>query len=49
MEGRVNGFFKDTVLLEQSSVQDSKKTVKAVLDEAGVSVTRFARFEVGQA
>ena len=37
------------MLLEQASVQDSKKTVKAVLDEAGVSVSRFARFEVGQA
>ncbi|WP_228002832.1 translation elongation factor Ts [Nocardia australiensis] len=48
-EGRVNGFFKDVVLLEQSSVTDSKKTVKALLDEAGVTVTRFARFEVGQA
>ena len=49
VEGRLNGFFKDTVLLEQSFVQDAKKTVKAVLDEAGVSVRRFARFEVGQA
>jgi elongation factor Ts len=49
VEGRLNGFFKDTVLLEQSSVQDSKKTVKALLDEAGVTVRRFARFEVGQA
>jgi len=48
IEGRVNGFFKDTVLLEQSSVQDSKKTVKVVLESAGVTVTRFARFEVGQ-
>jgi elongation factor Ts len=48
VEGRVNGFFKDSVLLEQSSVQDSKKTVKAVLDAAGVTVTRFARFEIGQ-
>ncbi|WP_406231497.1 translation elongation factor Ts [Nocardia sp. NBC_01009] len=48
-EGRVNGFFKDVVLLEQSSVTDSKKTVKALLEEAGVTVTRFARFEVGQA
>ncbi|MGQ0842393.1 translation elongation factor Ts [Actinokineospora sp.] len=47
-QGRVNGFYKDVVLLEQSSVLDSKKTVKAVLDEAGVTVTRFARFEVGQ-
>jgi elongation factor Ts len=49
VEGRVNGFFKDTVLLEQASVQDSKKNVKSVLDDAGISVTRFARFEVGQA
>jgi elongation factor Ts len=48
IEGRVNGFFKDVVLLEQPSVQDNKKTVQAVLDEAGVSVKRFARFEVGQ-
>jgi elongation factor Ts len=47
VEGRVNGFFKDVVLLEQPSVQESKKTVKAVLDEAGVTVKRFARFEVG--
>ncbi|MFC8042238.1 translation elongation factor Ts [Nocardia sp. NPDC057353] len=46
-EGRVNGFFKDVVLLEQASVTDSKKTVKALLDDAGVTVTRFARFEVG--
>ncbi len=49
VEGRVNGFYKDVVLLDQPSVSDSKKTVKALLDEAGVTVTRFARFEVGQA
>ncbi|GAB3456054.1 translation elongation factor Ts [Actinophytocola sediminis] len=48
VDGRVNGFYKDYVLLEQSSVQDSKKTVKALLDAAGVTVTRFARFEIGQ-
>jgi elongation factor Ts len=47
-EGRVNGFYKDVVLTEQASVQDSKKTVKALLDAAGVTVTRFARFEIGQ-
>ena len=35
VEGRVNGFYKDIVLLEQPSVLDSKKTVKALLDEAG--------------
>ncbi len=48
VEGRLNGFFKDVVLLEQPSVSDNKKTVKALLDEAGVIVTRFVRFEVGQ-
>ena len=48
VEGRLNGFFKDAVLLEQPSVSDSKKTVKALLDDAGVTVTRFVRFEVGQ-
>jgi len=47
VEGRLNGFFKEVVLLDQPSVQESKKTVKAVLDEAGVTVKRFARFEVG--
>jgi elongation factor Ts len=48
VEGRLNGFFKDVVLLEQPSVSDNKKTVKALLDDAGVTVTRFVRFEVGQ-
>ncbi len=46
-EGRLNGFFKEVVLLEQPSVTESKKTVKAVLDGAGTRLTRFARFEVG--
>jgi elongation factor Ts len=47
VEGRLNGFFKDVALLDQPSVQESKKSVKAVLDEAGVTIKRFARFEVG--
>jgi elongation factor Ts len=47
VEGRLNGFFKEVALLDQPSVQESKKSVKAVLDEAGVTVKRFARFEVG--
>ena len=46
-EGRLNGFFKDVVLLEQPSVTESKRSVQAVLDEAGTTVKRFARFEVG--
>ncbi|MFL6240891.1 MAG: translation elongation factor Ts [Actinomycetes bacterium] len=48
VEGRVSGFFKDSVLLEQAYVRDNKKTVKQVLDEAGVTVQRFVRFQVGQ-
>jgi len=47
VEGRLNGYFKDAVLTEQSSVQDSKRTVRQLLQDAGVTVTRFARFEVG--
>lgn len=49
VEGRVTGFYKDVVLLDQPSVSDNKKSVKALLEEAGVTVTRFVRFEVGQA
>ena len=48
VEGRLTGFFKDVVLLDQPSVSDSKKSVTALLDEAGVTITRFVRFEVGQ-
>ena len=48
VDGRITGFYKDVVLLDQPSVSDSKKSVKALLDEAGVTVTRFVRFEVGQ-
>ena len=48
VEGRVNGFFKDTVLLEQASVVDNKKSVAQVLSDAGTTVTGFARFEAGQ-
>jgi elongation factor Ts len=47
IEGRVNGFFKDNVLLEQAYVRDNKKTVEKVLDEAGVKLTKFVRFAVG--
>jgi len=49
VEGRLNGFFKGAVLLEQESVQESKKSVKQVLDAAGVTVTKFVHFEVGAA
>ena len=47
VEGRVNGFFKDNVLLEQAYAKDNKKSVKQVFTEAGVTPTGFARFRVG--
>lgn len=48
-EGRLKGFFKDVCLLDQPSVTESKKTVGQVTEEAGITLTGFARFEVGQA
>ncbi|HET9501035.1 MAG TPA: translation elongation factor Ts [Marmoricola sp.] len=47
VEGRVNGYFKDVALLDQPSVTDGKKSVQSIIDEAGITVKRFARFEVG--
>jgi elongation factor Ts len=47
VEGRVNGFFKENVLLEQAFAKDNKKTVKQVFAEAGVTPTGFVRFRVG--
>jgi elongation factor Ts len=47
VEGRVNGFFKENVVLEQAFAKDPKKTVQKVLDEAGVTLQGFARFRVG--
>ena len=48
VDGKVNAFYKDFVLLEQPSVTDNKKTVRQIIAEAGIDVTRFVRFEVGQ-
>ncbi len=47
VEGRVNSYFKDNVLLEQESVTEAKKSVKDVLDASGTTISRFVRFEIG--
>ncbi|MGB3828375.1 MAG: translation elongation factor Ts [Ornithinimicrobium sp.] len=47
IEGRVNGFFKENVLLDQAFAKDSKKSVAQVAKEGGVEVTSFVRFKVG--
>ena len=49
VEGRVNAFLKDIVLVEQASVRDQKKSVKQLLTEHGANVAAFARFQIGQA
>src|SRR5215207_7118443 len=49
VEGRVNAYYKDFVLLEEPAITETKRTVKQIVDEAGMTVERFARFEVGQA
>jgi elongation factor Ts len=48
VDGRVQAFFRDFVLVEQQYVKDSKKTIADVLKDNGVAVRRFARFRVGQ-
>ena len=47
IEGRVNGYFKENVLLAQPFAKEPRKTVQTVADEAGAEVMDFARFKVG--
>lgn len=47
VEGRLTGFFKENVLLDQPFAKDSKKSVGQVLQEAGGTVTGFVRYRVG--
>ena len=45
VDGRIQGFFKDIVLLEQPFAKDDKKSVAQMLGNA--KVVRFAQVEVG--
>ena len=47
VEGRLNGFFKEAVLLDQAFAKDNKKSVAQVLAEVGGTVTGFVRYRVG--
>ncbi len=47
IEGRVNGYFKENVLMDQPFAKDAKKSVGQVAKDAGAQVTSFARFKVG--
>jgi len=47
VEGRLNGWFKENVLVEQAFAKDPKTTVGKVVAEAGGALTGFVRFRVG--
>jgi elongation factor Ts len=47
VEGRLNGFFKEIVLLDQPFAKDPKVNVGKVLEQAGANASGFARFRVG--
>lgn len=47
VEGKLTGFFKEVVLVDQPYARDSKLATGAVLKDAGLTVSGFARIKVG--
>ena len=47
VEGRLNAWYKDQVLLEQGFVRDDKKSIQQLLDENGAKLVRFAQVFIG--
>jgi elongation factor Ts len=54
VEGRINKYYEEYCLLEQSFVKDPDKTISQLLNEKistigeNISIRRFARFELGE-
>jgi len=54
VEGKMNAFYEQTVLLDQKYVKDDTKTIQQLLDEVSVkvrekvAVRRFVRFKLGE-
>lgn len=48
VEGRLNAFYKENVLLEQAFVKDPSKSVGDLFKEVGGTALAFARLEVGK-
>ena len=54
VEGRVDKFYSESVLLDQPFIKDDSKTVRDLVNEVvtklgeNIRVTRFARFQIGQ-
>jgi len=47
VNGRLVGFYKETVLVDQPYARDSKVATGKVLKDAGITVSDFARLKVG--
>jgi elongation factor Ts len=47
VEGRLNGWYKERVLLEQPFVRDEKQTIAQVAAAGGVEVARYAQLFIG--
>lgn len=47
VEGRVNGFFKETCLVDQDFAKDNKSSVGKIAEQAGLKLTGFVRYRVG--
>jgi elongation factor Ts len=48
VEGRIRKYYEEVVLLEQVWVHDGESRVRAVLKKAGVALTGFVRFKLGE-
>ena len=47
VEGKLTGFYKEVVLVDQPYARDSKVSTGSVLKDAGLTVSGFARVKVG--
>ncbi|PQJ34872.1 translation elongation factor Ts [Salinibacter sp. 10B] len=47
VDGKLDRFYEDNVLLEQAFVKDSSVSVQEMIDDAGLSVNRFTRYALG--
>ncbi|MFO8233612.1 MAG: translation elongation factor Ts [Longimonas sp.] len=47
VNGKLNRYFQDNVLLEQDFVKDASTSVQEMLDDADVSVHQFVRYALG--
>ena len=54
VEGKINSYYEQVVLLDQPSIRDPKTTIGAMITAAvaklgeNISIARFARFKVGE-